>query len=303
MKKHTIYIFLIISILFSQESKNVRVMHLQSYVMSSIRLPEAYTDVQFGNSSLVEFKPAQGQNKSIILISPTSIVKSKKAVTKNVNGVRKKFIMPNKLQTNMIVYTKNYEFVFILKINHGKLDVRYIIESNEVQAAERTRRDTNRELKNKIVSDKQKFSLDSIRIRNKDLLDIKSNAKSEINSNITFAVDHVFFHENKILFKMTLVNNSEIPYQINKVDIKYNQKEGIPFYNQKETANLDLFPFNISYSNHDKIAKPDSAMQILYTIDKIGVSSKGTFQVSLIEQNGSRNFDLELPAIVGNIND
>ncbi|MCB0280117.1 MAG: DUF4138 domain-containing protein, partial [Calditrichaeota bacterium] len=255
---------------------------LVSNKLTSLRLPEPYTDIVPANATILDFHPANGKNKQIVLIKPK--VKSSQA------GL-----------TNLYVYTEHYEFSILVHINKKNYTDRLIIDSDKIYPTEKTSNTVKKVVDNLdgIVA-KTKFDLDSLVNVKKDILLPSSSAPSQIVSNVTMALDYVFYYLNKIVFKMSIINNSTIPYSLNAIRIKYIEEAGIPLYNEKTTKNLTLNPFFEDYSYQNKIVPSDSIMHMLYVIDKLGVKNDGIFLINVIEQNGNRNFEIRTKSEVGN---
>jgi hypothetical protein len=273
-----IFIILLITatIAFSQDSREI---YLKSHLLSSLRLPEPFIDVIQPVKDLISIKPASGHNKKILVL---------KSNTKN------------RGKTNLLVYTKNYEFNFVVYLNYDEHSSSIVIESNEISDIEKTN--------NNIVTDSETettpaiiYSFDSLKIKYPSLLEPTSNAISNVNSAVTFGLDNIFYYKDKILFKFSVFNKSKVPFDILSIKISYTESEGIALISEEETKNILLFPFNISYSSNSQKVLTDSITHILYAVDKIGVKDEGNFSISLKEKDGNRHFELVSKSVIGRI--
>lgn len=276
MNLYLLIILFALSSVFAQETREI---HLKSHLLSSLRLPEPFIDVIQPVKGLISIKPASGHNKRILVLK---------------SNIKKRG------KTNLLIFTKNYEFNFVVSLNHDEHDTSVIIKHDDVLSHEKT---TNSKLAVQETSSTPSliYSLDSLNQKFPSLLQPTSNAVSNVNSSVTFGLDNVFYYKDKILFKFTIFNKSKVPFDILSIKISYTESEGIVLISEEETKNIALFPFNISYTGNSRKVLPDSTTHILYSVDKIGVKDDGKFSISLKEKDGNRHFELESKSTIGRI--
>jgi hypothetical protein len=272
--------YLVLLILFvSSYSQETREIYLKSHLLSSLRLPEPFIDVIQPIKGVISIKPASGHNKRILVLKSNTKKRGK---------------------TNLLIYTKNYEFNFVVFLNHDKHDPTVVIKRQNIVKSEKTS-STTLATSAKVDIPSQIYSLDSLNNKFPNLLEPTSNAVSNVNSSVTFGLDNIFYYKDKILFKFSLFNKSKVPFDILSIKISYTESEGIALISEEETKNISLFPFNISYSNNSKKVNTDSISHILYAVDKIGVKDDGNFSISLKEKDGNRHFELSSKSIIGRV--
>ncbi len=274
--------------------------HLQSYehpeklylkigYLSEVRMPEPYLKVK-SSVPIVEIEDIEGLNKQVITVQP---------------------VTDSKGETNLRIYTRSYAFNVKVIINApGKeptqlLDLRANIQDFEKlqpsvdqdNVGDKSSNSTGRNDKMRWDSvDVSDFSMTSLLNAKKDLLKPNPYCYSIKKNRVTFAVDHIFYHKGKIVFKMSLYNRSNVPYGIADLAIKYKERKGIKFINRRETKSILLKPYHEEFTTRK--VDGGGAGHLIYIVDKIGTKDNGRFNFVLREDNGNRRFNLEMPSYI-----
>ncbi len=271
------------------------VMHLEIGTLSEIVLPEPYTTVQIP-VQIVEMRDVPGRNKRVITLHP---------------------VIQQSARTNIRIYTQNYDFNIKLLLNTRgaaateSLDLhRYVAtrpgkngaagnggtSNGHANGAGSTNTAESGDIDGRRPATIQDFSFRNLLKVKPDLLKSKEQAPAIVKNRVVFAIDHIFHHKDKIVFKATLWNKSSVPYHILHLAITYKEKTGIPLLNERQTKSLSLAPFYERYSR--KIVPPGKKSHILYVTSRLSPQDTGFFNCVLVEKYGARNFDFNIPSYI-----
>ncbi|MFQ5637423.1 MAG: DUF4138 domain-containing protein [bacterium] len=288
---------LILSLLLWQQgagsqTKNAEiVMNLEIGTLSEIMLPEPYTTIQIP-VQIVEMRDVPGRNKQVITLHP---------------------IVAQKTKTNIRIYTQNYDFNIRFFINWPKrpatesLDLSTFVKPlppKKLAASKETQKSgapTNGKSKSNNVHNDDLVTQADFDVRNlldfyPQLLKSDKRAPAIVKNRVVFAIDHIFAYKGKLVFKATLWNKSKVPYNILHLTITYKERTGLPLINQRESKSLMLAPFYEVYSR--KVIPPGKKSHIIYVTSKLSPQDTGFFNCLLIEKNGTRNFDFNIPSYI-----
>lgn len=112
------------------------------------------------------------------------------------------------------------------------------------------------------------------------------------NSKVIFAVDHMKQIKDKLFLICTVINNSNIPYDVGYVRFQMIDYQRSYLLWRKKLKETELEPVNEYYN---PTIKPHSFGRLLFVFDKLGYSSQSTLNIKCIEENGLRNLELEVP--------
>ncbi len=115
------------------------------------------------------------------------------------------------------------------------------------------------------------------------------------NSRIVFAIDHLKQIQDKLFVVGTIINESNVPYDIGFVRFKLIEYNRNYLFWTKKIKETELEPVNEYYNS---IVKPRSSGRLLFIFDKHGFSENNTIQVKCNEENGHRDLVLEVPGSI-----
>ncbi|MFQ5650331.1 MAG: DUF4138 domain-containing protein [bacterium] len=270
------------------------VMYLEIGTLSEIIIPEPYTTVQIP-VQIIEMRDVPGRNKRVITVHP---------------------IVPQKTKTNIRVYTQHYDFNIRIFLNWTGTRTTESLDLGKFAQKITPWKDTA--APNGIVDNGAKtrngasgngsdiqpdrpatfgdFSFKKLYKVRPDLLKPNKHAPAMVKNRVVFAIDHIFHHKGKLVFKATLWNKSKVPYNILQLTVTYKEKVGIPVLNQHESKSLILAPFYEKYSR--KIVAPGKKSHIIYVTSKLSPQDTGFFNCVLVEKFGTRNFDFNIPSYI-----
>ena len=112
-------------------------------------------------------------------------------------------------------------------------------------------------------------------------------------SDVILALDYMVQIQDKLFVLCTLVNNSNIPYDIGYVRFKLiDQARSFIFFNKK-IKESELEPIREVYKQQ---ILPKSASRMVFIFDKHGFSDRSLLQIKCMEESGRRDLTLEVPA-------
>lgn len=112
------------------------------------------------------------------------------------------------------------------------------------------------------------------------------------NSKVTFAVDHMKQIKDKLFLICTIINNSNIPYDVGYVRFKMIDYARNYLFWRKKIKETELEPTNVYYNS---TIKPHSFGRLLFVFDKIGYSDQSKLNIKCDEESGRRDLVLEVP--------
>ena len=256
-------------------------MYLKIGTLSAVVLPEPYLTVR-PSVPVVELKDVVGRNGTVFTLQPTVA-----------NGVK----------TNLWIYTQNYEFNVSLYLNQSKattdiLDLARLVGVSRPKANGTTEATKEPSNYNGAPPDREsiQFLRDLLKGRS-DLLKPNQHAPSQVKNRVVLAVDHVQPHGDNIVFVLSLWNKSSVPYSISSLQMTYKEEGGLLLINRRTSK---LIPVPAVYEPHfsKRTVSPGERAFIFYVSDRLSPQDKGKYSVVLLEQNGTRNFDFDVPAYI-----
>lgn len=115
------------------------------------------------------------------------------------------------------------------------------------------------------------------------------------NSNITFAVDHMKQIKDKFFLLVTIVNDSNIPYDVGYVRFKLVDYKRNFLFGKKKLKEMEMEPSNVYYNPR---IPPHSSGRLLFVFDKHGFSEQNTLSIKCSEENGRRDLEIEVPGSI-----
>jgi len=255
-------------------------MHLKIGTLSAVVLPEPYLTVR-PSVPVVELKDVVGRNGTVFTLQPT---------------------VANRVKTNLWVYTQNYEFNISLYLNYGQsatevLDLARLlgvprVTGNGSTEASADPADTSAPPSRESIQ----FLRDLLKAK-PELLKPNKHAPSQVKNRVVLAVDHVLPHGDKLVFVTSLWNKSSVPYSIQSLHVTYKEEGGIPLINRRTSK---LIPVPAVYEPHfsKRTVSPGERAFIFYITNRLSPQDKGKYNIVLLEQNGTRNFDFDSPSYI-----
>jgi len=213
--------------------------------------------------------------------------------------------LTNKGTTNMFIKAGTESFNLLLQISDTPdLEVRLTSKQNPLQEFfpdDRSIDDTSigkeSELIKKRAASSRRKSLTSLSPKSLALLAnlFKSNNRytySVNNSKVTFAVDHMKQIRDKLFLICTIINNSNIPYDVGFVRFKMIDYARSYLFWRKKLKETELEPVNEYYNS---TVKPHGFGRLLFVFDKQGYSNQSTLNIKCNEENGRRDLVIEIP--------
>lgn len=115
------------------------------------------------------------------------------------------------------------------------------------------------------------------------------------NSKIVFAIDHLKQIRDKLFVIGTIINDSNVPYDVGFVRFKLIDYQRNYLFWKKKIKETELEPINEYYNPS---IKPHSAGRLLFVFDKHGFSENNFIQIKCDEENGHRDLVLEVPGSI-----
>ncbi|NIR52369.1 DUF4138 domain-containing protein [candidate division KSB1 bacterium] len=271
----------------SQTNSSDIVMNLQIGTLSEIVIPEPYLTIQIP-VKIMEMRDVPGRSKRVITVHP---------------------VISERTTTNIRVYTQHYDFNIKAFINHSNRRATQSLDLNEFtkhvkpwknSTDDSSTNSTNGKYKpDNMDPTKNTWELELLKGMLKvkpDLLKPNKHAHAIVQNRVVFGIDYIFHYEEGIVFKATLWNKSKVPYHILNLTITYKEKSGVPLISERETKTLRLTPVYEKYSK--KIVPQGEKSHIIYMTSKLSPQDTGFFNCVLIEKNGTRNFNFDIPSYI-----
>ena len=118
---------------------------------------------------------------------------------------------------------------------------------------------------------------------------------SVANSKVVFAIDHLKQIKDRLYIIGTIINSSNIPYDVGYVRFRLVDFSRSYLFWKKKTKQVDLEPLNEYYNPN---IKPHTSGRLLFVFDKHGFSNDSTLEVKCTEENGRRTLVLEVPGSI-----
>lgn len=211
----------------------------------------------------------------------------------------------NKGTTNMFIKAGSESFNLLIQVSDTPdLEVRLVSQQNPLkdffpddQSAGDERKTNDSESLRKRAAEARRQSLSSLNPKALGLLaslfrSTNRYTYSVTNSKVIFAVDHMKQIKDKLFLICTVINNSNIPYDVGYVRFQMiDYQRSYLFWNKKLKEN-EVEPINEYYN---AMIKPHSFGRLLFVFGKEGYSSRSTLNIKCIEENGRRDLVLEVP--------
>ncbi|MBN2008762.1 DUF4138 domain-containing protein [candidate division KSB1 bacterium] len=117
-------------------------------------------------------------------------------------------------------------------------------------------------------------------------------AYSTTDSRVVFGIDHMKQINNKLFIIGTIINNSNIPYDIGFVKFSLISYARNYMFWKKKIKESEMEPVSEFYNSS---IKAHSHGRILFVFDKHGFTNISTLEIKCNEENGRRNLVLEIP--------
>jgi len=112
------------------------------------------------------------------------------------------------------------------------------------------------------------------------------------NSKVVFAIDHIKQIRDKFFVICTIINNSNIPYDVGYVRFSLIDYTRSYVFWKKKLKETEIEPTNEFYNTP---VNAHSSGRLLFIFDKHGFSENSTFNVKCNEESGRRDLILEVP--------
>ncbi len=211
----------------------------------------------------------------------------------------------NKGTTNMFIKAGSESFNLLIQISDKPdLEVRLVSQQKPLQelfpdsqSKENERDKNDREVVRKRAAASRRQSLSSLDPKALGLLTnlFKSTqryAYSVNNSGVVFAVDHMKQIKDKLFIICTVINNSNIQYDVGYVRFQMIDYQRSYLLWKKKLKETELEPVNEYYNT---TIKPHSFGRLLFVFNKLGYSSRSSLNIKCSEENGRRELVLEVP--------
>lgn len=115
---------------------------------------------------------------------------------------------------------------------------------------------------------------------------------SVVNSDVTFAVDHMAMIEEKLFVICTLVNNSAIPYDIGFVRFRLVENTRSMLLFKKRVKEEELEPLQEAYTPR---VESNKSTRMMFVFDKHGFSDRSDIEIKCSEESGRRDLAIKVP--------
>lgn len=115
---------------------------------------------------------------------------------------------------------------------------------------------------------------------------------SVVNSDVTFAVDHMAMIEEKLFVICTLVNKSRIPYDIGFVRFRLVENARSMLLFKKRVKEEELEPLQEAYTPR---VESNKSTRMMFVFDKHGFSDRSDIEIKCSEESGRRDLAIKVP--------
>ena len=207
--------------------------------------------------------------------------------------------------TNMFIKAGNESYNLLLQISDNP-DLEVRLSSSQDLLEKLVNDDKGKEIsdpsgkseaarKSASASRRQPFTS----LNRKAILALSSLFKSENrytysvnNSKVVFAIDHIKQIRDKFFVICTIINNSNIPYDVGYVRFSLIDYSRSYIFWRKKIKETEIEPTNEFYNTP---INAHSSGRLLFIFDKHGFSKNSTFSVKCNEESGRRDLILEVP--------
>jgi len=197
----------------------------------------------------------------------------------------------DKGSTNMFIKAGSESYNLLIQItNKPDLEVRLPSSQDQLQQLIPSNREN--ESKQKSLSKLQPQVLSAVAT----LFKVENRYTYSVNnSKVIFAVDHMKQIKDKLFLICTIINNSNIPYDVGLVRFKLIDYARSYLIGRKRLKEAEMEPTNEYFNS---TIKPHSSGRLLFVFDKHGFSHRSTLNIKCNEINGRRDLTLEVPGSV-----
>jgi hypothetical protein len=256
-------------------------MFLKIGTLSSVALPEPYLTVR-PSVPVVELKDVVGRNGKVFTLQPT---------------------VANPIKTNLWIYTQNYEFNISLYLNQSRPTTELLDLAKKVgvpRVKTNGTADANAEDLSADLAAPNRAAIRFLREllkANPSLTTQNKHAPSQVKNRVVLAVDHVLPHGDKLVFVASLWNKSSVPYTISAMNITYKEEGGVALINRRTSKMIPVPPvFEPHFSK--RTIGPEERAFIFYVTERLSPQDKGKYNIVVLEQSGTRNFDFDVPSYI-----
>ncbi len=281
----TIIVLGLLENLSAQKSQSVDVitpeMHLKIGTLSSVVLPEPYLTVR-PSVPVVELKDVVGRSGTVFTLQPT---------------------VANRVKTNLWIYTQNYEFNVALYLNYSEkttdlLDLAKLVGAPRFKGKPESEAASPEPAGSNGAPNRESIAfLRELILAKPQLLKPNKHAPSQVKNRVVLAVDHVQPHGDKFVFVLSLWNKSSVPYTISSLNLTYKEEGGVALINRR-TSKLIPVPSVYAPLFSKRTVSPGERAFIFYITSRLSPQDKGKYNVVLLEQSGTRNFDFDVPSYI-----
>ena len=213
--------------------------------------------------------------------------------------------LASKGTTNMFIKAGSESFNLLIQVSETPdLEVRLVSQQNPLQdffpddqSTGDVRKKNDSESLRKRAAEARRQSLSSLNPKALGLLAnlFRSTNRftySVTNSKVIFAVDHMKQIKDKLFLICTVINNSNIPYDVGYVRFQTIDYQRNYLFWKKKLKENEVEPINEYYNS---TIKPHSFGRLLFIFEKEGYSSRSTLNIKCNEENGRRDLVLEVP--------
>ena len=210
--------------------------------------------------------------------------------------------------TNMFIKAGNESYNLLLQISDNPdLEVRLassqnlleqLVNDDKGKDISDPSRKSEAARKSAAASRRQPFTS----LNRKAILALSSLFKSENrytysvnNSKVVFAIDHIKQIRDKFFVICTIINNSNIPYDVGYVRFSLIDYSRSYIFWRKKIKETEIEPTNEFYNTP---INAHSSGRLLFIFDKHGFSKNSTFSVKCNEESGRRDLILEVPGTI-----
>jgi len=197
--------------------------------------------------------------------------------------------------TNMFIKAGNESFNLLLRISDTPdLEVRLTSPPGTTAPNQSPKK---KDFESDFDGSSRRKSLNSLSPKALSALSSRFNAANRYtysvnNSSIIFAIDHMKQVKNKLFIIGTIINNSNIPYDIGFVRFRLVDYNRSYLLWRKKIKETDLEPTNEYYNS---TVPPHTSGRLLFVFDKHGFSERSTIHIKCNEESGRRDLEIEVP--------
>jgi len=188
-------------------------------------------------------------------------------------------------ETNLLVHENDIYYMFIIKYDNKPTKFIYDYQNNKTKT-------------NAIIDSYQSKLMKTEQIKNDSLKNlyekncqIALNKKQEFydiaikKGNVYFVVSNLFIKDNSYYYKLDLINNSNIKYDIDYYDIYIRKKQKL----LKNSPTQDIIVEKKYLYNYKPVVERKSSNSFIIVTDKYTIDNRNEFIIELFEKEGDRH--------------